>query len=385
MNSPIVQGPLALNWMRRKWGGPRRVENSDLTEANPPRSSGLRLWMNCSIVVEGRPNWLFVKLHTHGASRRIPERCWANRGAPFTACSRRWRPRPDDPFSLRLGSGIGEYPPRRRGRAFGRSGSIPRLPLPAHRRRVRAARVKLLFVSNLFPDEGEPDRGLDNATLLHQLARRAEIRVLALRPTLPLAARVWTPRAVDRAFDPLIVPALYVPKAGSLFNHRLAARALREPFANCTSASPSTWCSAPGFIPIAVRFRSFRGTRLSLGGDRPGLRCCRASARFILEVHVGQRLAVAIPDDDTGVVLFGGPWRQKAVGHDGLGWQTAANATGLLRLGSEFGPNRYGVLPVAVLHSDMRHTNVSAYCRLRTLRGQAAAGFARSSSPAGSP
>ena len=47
--------------------------------------------------------------------------------------------------------------------------------------------------------------------------------------------------------------------------------------------------------------------------------CCRAPARLILEIHVGKRLAVAIPDDDTGVELFGRPWREKAVGHDGLG------------------------------------------------------------------
>ena len=47
--------------------------------------------------------------------------------------------------------------------------------------------------------------------------------------------------------------------------------------------------------------------------------CCRAPARLIVEVHVGKRLAVAIPDDDTGVVFFSGPGRVKAVGHDGLG------------------------------------------------------------------
>ncbi len=46
--------------------------------------------------------------------------------------------------------------------------------------------------------------------------------------------------------------------------------------------------------------------------------CCRAPARLILEIHVGKRLTVAIPDDDTSVVFFGGPWWEKAVGHDGL-------------------------------------------------------------------
>ena len=47
---------------------------------------------------------------------------------------------------------------------------------------------RLLFVSNLFPDAGNPVRGLDNATLLHALAPRADIRVVALRPVLGAAA-----------------------------------------------------------------------------------------------------------------------------------------------------------------------------------------------------
>ena len=66
----IVQGPLALNWQRRKHGILPRIENSDLTGANPPTSERLRLWLDCRITVEGRPNWLFVKLHTHGAIER---------------------------------------------------------------------------------------------------------------------------------------------------------------------------------------------------------------------------------------------------------------------------------------------------------------------------
>ena len=63
----IVQGPLALNWDRRKWKLLPRIENSDLTGTNPPTRERLRLWMQCHIAVEGLPNWIFVKLHTHGA------------------------------------------------------------------------------------------------------------------------------------------------------------------------------------------------------------------------------------------------------------------------------------------------------------------------------
>lgn len=63
----IVQGPLGLNWENLKWGFLPRIENSDLTGANPPTAHRLELWMNCRIAVAGRPNWLFIKLHTHGA------------------------------------------------------------------------------------------------------------------------------------------------------------------------------------------------------------------------------------------------------------------------------------------------------------------------------
>jgi hypothetical protein len=65
-----VQGPLCLNWSRRKFGIVPRIENSDLTGANPPTSLRLSLWEKCHIHVEGRPDWLFVKLHTHGAIER---------------------------------------------------------------------------------------------------------------------------------------------------------------------------------------------------------------------------------------------------------------------------------------------------------------------------
>jgi len=63
----MVQGPLGLNWSRRKFGLLPRIENGDLTGANPPNLDRFRLWVDCNIVVEGQPSWLFAKLHTHGA------------------------------------------------------------------------------------------------------------------------------------------------------------------------------------------------------------------------------------------------------------------------------------------------------------------------------
>lgn len=66
----LVQGVTALNWSRRKWGVLPRLENSDLTLANPPTAERWKLWLHHAPRVVGRPDWAFLKLHTHGATPR---------------------------------------------------------------------------------------------------------------------------------------------------------------------------------------------------------------------------------------------------------------------------------------------------------------------------
>ena len=89
--------------------------------------------------------------------------------------------------------------------------------------------MRLLFVSNLFPDTREPYRGLDNATVLQQLNAQWDIRALALRPTLPFRSGAWTARTEDSRMQPQFLATPYLPKIGSRWNHRLMARALRTP------------------------------------------------------------------------------------------------------------------------------------------------------------
>jgi hypothetical protein len=60
----LMQGPLAINW--RAPGHPR-VENGSLTTSNWGRPDRIRRWISCGIHVKGRPEWVFVKLHAHGA------------------------------------------------------------------------------------------------------------------------------------------------------------------------------------------------------------------------------------------------------------------------------------------------------------------------------
>jgi hypothetical protein len=63
----LVQGPLLLDWSRRKWGLIPRIENACLQGSQPPSLERLRLWLRARVQVPTRPDWFFVKLHAHGA------------------------------------------------------------------------------------------------------------------------------------------------------------------------------------------------------------------------------------------------------------------------------------------------------------------------------
>lgn len=62
-----VQGPLAPNFSRRKWGVVPRLENAELSGANLPGIERFDLWRRQGICVKRQPNWIFIKLHTHAA------------------------------------------------------------------------------------------------------------------------------------------------------------------------------------------------------------------------------------------------------------------------------------------------------------------------------
>ena len=63
----MIQGPLALDWQVRKWGIFPGVENACLQKNQPPNERRLKHWIDTGVSVSTRPNWCFVKLHTHGA------------------------------------------------------------------------------------------------------------------------------------------------------------------------------------------------------------------------------------------------------------------------------------------------------------------------------
>jgi hypothetical protein len=61
----MIQGPLALALRPRRWA--LRIENGALTAADPATAHRVRTWTEQGISVVGRPEWVFVKVHTHGA------------------------------------------------------------------------------------------------------------------------------------------------------------------------------------------------------------------------------------------------------------------------------------------------------------------------------
>ncbi|MEQ1686696.1 MAG: hypothetical protein ABL916_23845 [Burkholderiaceae bacterium] len=66
----IIQGPLGFMWHNRKFGIVPRIENGDVRTSSPPTLARVDAWVETGIHVEGKPEWVFVKVYTHGAQER---------------------------------------------------------------------------------------------------------------------------------------------------------------------------------------------------------------------------------------------------------------------------------------------------------------------------
>jgi len=62
----MIQGPLLLDWQQRKLGLLPGIENADIHAGRPATWERLQLWLQARVHVAGRPDVVFVKLHTHG-------------------------------------------------------------------------------------------------------------------------------------------------------------------------------------------------------------------------------------------------------------------------------------------------------------------------------
>lgn len=66
----IIQGPLGFMRKSRKFGIFPRIENADVRTSCPPTLDRVDAWVDTGIHVKGKPDWIFVKVHTHGTQER---------------------------------------------------------------------------------------------------------------------------------------------------------------------------------------------------------------------------------------------------------------------------------------------------------------------------
>ncbi|MFQ3192103.1 MAG: hypothetical protein ACI936_003254 [Paraglaciecola sp.] len=62
----IIQGPLALNFKRLKKKIFPQIENADVRRSMPPTNDRVDLWVKTGVQVKNKPEWIFIKIHTHG-------------------------------------------------------------------------------------------------------------------------------------------------------------------------------------------------------------------------------------------------------------------------------------------------------------------------------
>ena len=63
----IFQGPLVFNWTRRIKGLPvPRLDDGALTYNQPSDLARLNRWLSANVTVEGKSDWVFIKLYCHG-------------------------------------------------------------------------------------------------------------------------------------------------------------------------------------------------------------------------------------------------------------------------------------------------------------------------------
>jgi phage gpG-like protein len=64
----MIEGPLALARKPNKLSG--KIENGAVTAVDPANADRVKTWVDQNIHIKGRPEWVFVKVYTHGAPEK---------------------------------------------------------------------------------------------------------------------------------------------------------------------------------------------------------------------------------------------------------------------------------------------------------------------------
>ncbi|MEZ6150007.1 MAG: hypothetical protein R3C09_07780 [Pirellulaceae bacterium] len=82
----MVQGPLVVT---NPCMGRMSVENGNIAGSQPPSEQRLNHWIRARVIVQRQPNWIFVKLHTHGAQEKNSQVLLGEPMRGFHECLRR--------------------------------------------------------------------------------------------------------------------------------------------------------------------------------------------------------------------------------------------------------------------------------------------------------
>jgi hypothetical protein len=74
----MIEGPLALALRANKQ--PIYIESSHVTGVDPANLMRIKSWLGQNIHIQGRPEWVFVKVHTHGAPEKNADSLLAGDG-----------------------------------------------------------------------------------------------------------------------------------------------------------------------------------------------------------------------------------------------------------------------------------------------------------------
>lgn len=69
----MIPGPLGLDWRRRVRGVLPRIDTGMIDWRTWPTAERFARWADAGVGVAGRPEWVFIKVHTHGATERNAE------------------------------------------------------------------------------------------------------------------------------------------------------------------------------------------------------------------------------------------------------------------------------------------------------------------------
>ena len=70
----FIQGIIGLRWKSRTHCIKPSLEQSNISKSDLPVNSRVDYWIRKGICVKGKPNWLFVKIHCHGAGHEESNR-----------------------------------------------------------------------------------------------------------------------------------------------------------------------------------------------------------------------------------------------------------------------------------------------------------------------